>query len=237
MAPIDLRNPGRPIHVGVILLNSVTELLDIAPFGFFSSISRSFLNDMPSAVCPDEIKTQAPEFVFHWVTETGDVPATLTGSMSVVPTDSFRSCPQLDIALLGATKVNYIPSQTELAFVRKVHDSCTALLTVCGGFDPVLRAGLLEGKTATAPRLFLPMLRQSAPGVDWVEKRYVVDGKIWTTGELLNGMDMIAAFGRSVWGARGEAEGGFVEMLIPGGSWPERDVDYRDDDEKRDGAA
>jgi hypothetical protein len=111
MAPIDLRNPSRPIHVGVILLNryaahshfplpspwqtvgtqtdrrkSVTELLDIAPFGFFSGISRSFLKDMPPIACPDEIKSQVPEFVFHWVTETGDATAKLTGGMNVVPT-------------------------------------------------------------------------------------------------------------------------------------------------------
>jgi len=112
MAPIDLRNPGRPIHVGVILLNrytiplyqplhapldqkhkkvltrpsSTTELLDIAPFGFFSGISRSFLKDFPPEILPDEIKAQVPEFVFHWVTETGDKPAQLTGGMKVVPT-------------------------------------------------------------------------------------------------------------------------------------------------------
>ncbi|KAL4998569.1 DJ-1/PfpI family protein [Aspergillus recurvatus] len=228
MAAIDLRNPGRPIHVGVILLNSVTELLDIAPFDFFSGISRSFLKDMPSVVCPDEVKAQAPEFVFHWVTETGDTPAKLTGGMSVVPTDSFESCPQLDIALLGANHIAYTPNEAELAYIRKVHDSCNALLTVCGGCVPVMHAGLLQGKTATAPRQLLPIFKETAPGVNWVEKRYVNDGKIWTTGVLLNGMDMLAAYGRSVWGG----EGGFVDGLIRGGSWPERDVDYRDEDGK-----
>ncbi|KAL2848950.1 hypothetical protein BJX68DRAFT_238055 [Aspergillus pseudodeflectus] len=97
MAPIDLRNPGRPIHVGVVLLNSTTELLDIAPSSFFSGISRSFLKDFPPKVFPEEIKDKVPEFVFHWVTETGDEPAKLTGGMRVVPTDSFESCPPLDI--------------------------------------------------------------------------------------------------------------------------------------------
>jgi len=126
---------------------------------------------------------------------------------------------------MGANHIAYEPSETELAYIRKVHDDCTALLTVCGGNDPVVRAGLLEGKTATAPRLFLPMFRQKAPGVNWVEKRYVNDGKIWTTGVLLNGMDMVAAFGRSVWGET-------VDGLIRSGGWPERDVDYRDDDGK-----
>ncbi|KAL4948806.1 class I glutamine amidotransferase-like protein [Aspergillus filifer] len=222
----DLRTPGRPIHVGVVLLNSTTELLDIAPVGFFSSISSSFLKDFPPEMCPDEMKAQAPDFVFHWVTETGEAPASLTGHMSVKPTDSFATCPQLDIIILGATKITYHASETELAFLHKAYESCSALLCVCGGFEPVLSAGLLEGKTATAPRLLLPMVREKAPGTNWVEKRYVNDGKIWTTGILLNGLDMVIAFARSVWGDKG----GLIEMAASFGHWPQRDVKYKDYD-------
>ncbi|KAL4943087.1 hypothetical protein BDV06DRAFT_150529 [Aspergillus oleicola] len=221
---VDLRNPGRPIHVGVVLLNSTTELLDIAPVGFFSSISHNFLKDFPAEMCPDEMKAQAPDFVFHWVTESGEAPASLTGNMNVVPTDSFTSCPELDIILLGAAKLTYHASETELAFLRKAYASCSALLCICGGFEPILSAGLLEGKTATAPRQLLPMLRGTAPNTNWVEKRYVNDGKIWTTGILLNGLDMVVAFGRSVWGQ----QGGLVDMAAAFGDWPERDVDYKD---------
>ncbi|KAL4786986.1 hypothetical protein BJX76DRAFT_319685 [Aspergillus varians] len=39
-------------------------------------------------MCPDELKAQAPDFVFHWVTETGETPATLTSNLNVVPTVS-----------------------------------------------------------------------------------------------------------------------------------------------------
>lgn len=103
-SPIDLRNPGRPIHVGVVLLNSyvyclpilpqtnttrVTEQLDIAPVGFFSSISASFLEDFPEYMCPDELKAQALDFIFHWVTETGETPAAVTANMNVVPTVQY----------------------------------------------------------------------------------------------------------------------------------------------------
>ncbi|KAL4918405.1 hypothetical protein BDW62DRAFT_200785 [Aspergillus aurantiobrunneus] len=234
MSPIDLRNPGRPIHVGVVLLNSVTEHLDIAPVGYFSTISRDFLSDFPPAFCPDEVKARAPDFVFHWVTETGETPAHLTGNLNVIPTDSFATCPQLDIVILGAPKFTYRASDVEKAFLRKIHDSCTAFLCVCGGLDPALSAGLLEGKTATAPRFLLPYLRETVPTTNWVEKRYFSDGKIWTTGILLNGLDMVASFGKSVWGEReGEGEGdhdALGVMSTPAGSWPERDVDYRDDD-------
>ncbi|BCS27838.1 uncharacterized protein APUU_60887S [Aspergillus puulaauensis] len=228
-SPIDLRNPGRPIHVGVVLLNSVTEQLDIAPVGFFSGISSSFLKDIPPPMCPDELKAQAPDFVFHWVTETGDTPAALTANMNVVPTDSFTTCPQLDIVLLGATKITYRASETEKAFLRKIHDTCAAFLCVCGGFEPVLSAGLLQGKTATAPRFLIPSLRESAPDTNWVERRYVADGKIWTTGVLLNGLDMVVAFARNVWGGQDGEGPGIVDVMASTGGWPQRDVEYRDD--------
>ncbi|KAJ6079648.1 hypothetical protein N7467_009401 [Penicillium canescens] len=221
MSPIDLRNPGRPIRVGVILFNTLTEHLDVAPVGYFSSISREFLKTVP---LPDELKKGAPDFTFHWVNEDGKTPGKLTENMETTPTDSFASCPPLDIAIVGAMSFNYQATEAEIAFLRKTHDDCTALLLVCAGFQPALVAGLLEGKTATAPRPFLATMKQSAPGVNWIQKRYVRDGKIWTTGSLLNGFDMVAAFGRESWGG----EGTVVDVLTQEGGWPDRDVDYKD---------
>jgi transcriptional regulator GlxA family with amidase domain len=118
----------------------------------------------------------------------------------------------------------YQATEAEIAFLQKSHDDCTALLLVCGGFQHALAAGLLEGKTATAPRPVLAMLKQSAPGVNWIQKRYVRDGKIWTTGSLLNGFDMVAAFGRENWGG----EGTVLDALTSEAAWPDRDVDYKD---------
>lgn len=105
-----------------------------------------------------------------------------------------------------------------------MHDDCAAFLCICAGFEPVLSAGLLEGKSATAPQLMLPMAREMAPGVEWVEKRWWRDGKIRTSGALLNVLDLVAAFGRETWGG----EGTLVDYIVPIGAWPERDVDYKD---------
>lgn len=60
----------------------------------------------------------------------------------------------------------------------------------------------------------------------------MVDGKIWTTGVLLNGLDMVVAFAKNVWGQDGEdgnGKGGLVDVMASGGGWPQRDVEYRDD--------
>jgi transcriptional regulator GlxA family with amidase domain len=139
--------------------------------------------------------------------------------------DSFATCPPLDIVLIGATTYGREFNEAELAYIRKSYDECAAFLTICGGMAGPLRAGVLNGKTATAPRMMLPMLHQQAPGTTWLEKRWVRDGKLWTSGTLLNGMDLMVAFSNEFWGG----EGSLVEFMLKMGSWPIRDVDYKEE--------
>lgn len=94
--------------------------------------------------------------------------------------------------MMGAHDAGYTLTPGEVAFVRKCHEHCEALLFICGGFLVALQSGLLEGKTATAPRPMLKMLRQMNPEVQWVERRWARDGKIWTSGALLNGTGKFA---------------------------------------------
>lgn len=72
---------------------------------------------------------------------------------------------------------------------------------------PVLAAGLLEGKTVTAPIPMLAVMWRAARGTNWIKRRWAQDGKIWTKGSLLNGLDMVAAFGNIL----GEAK---IPLLI-----------------------
>jgi len=91
-----------------------------------------------------------------------------------------------------------------------------------------LQAGVLQGKTATAPSEMIPELREQAPNVKWVNKRWANDGKLWTSGALLNGQDMMTAFAQHTWGSK-SADGKpleLIERVIELGSWPVRDADY-----------
>jgi transcriptional regulator GlxA family with amidase domain len=125
---------------------------------------------------------------------------------------------------MGAHILSYTPTDAEIGFIRKAYDECAAFLTICGGFEAPLRAGVLQGKTATAPRTMLGMLRDTAPDVQWVEKRWAHDGKLWTSGALLNGLDLMSAFIRETWGA----EGNLQDFMLKFGGAPIRDVDYQD---------
>ncbi|KAK0742421.1 class I glutamine amidotransferase-like protein [Apiosordaria backusii] len=233
--PFNLSTPNRTVQVGVVLLGGLTELLDVAPIDLFHSLTPKFLQPFPDAFIAPHLKQQAVDMEFHWVTETGKIPSTnnVSSGTTIVPTDSFDTCPVLDIVLIGAHNTGYNPTNTELSFIRKVYDGCSAFLTVCGGIEVPLRAGILKGKTATGPRFMLDVYRQQAPGTNWVEKRWVSDGKLWTSGALLNGTDMVAAFQREVWGGKSlTAEDSLVEFLARIGGVPVRDVDYKDVDWK-----
>ncbi|KAF2169405.1 hypothetical protein M409DRAFT_20624 [Zasmidium cellare ATCC 36951] len=213
MSPLfDLSRPNRKIHAGVILLNSTTEILDIAPFHIMGGLSDR-AEDLPDSAWPRGMKDQAMDIECHWVNETGK-PAQLTSNMSVNTTDTFSTCPPLDIVLMGANKMDYIPTSAELEFARKSYESCQAFIAACGAFRTLLLAGLLDGKTATAPSILLRTLREEHPQVTWLEKRWHQDGKIWTTGTLVNGLDAMRAFVHHTWGG----QGGLAEHLLTTGN-------------------
>ncbi|PVH92780.1 hypothetical protein DM02DRAFT_575272, partial [Periconia macrospinosa] len=192
-----------------------TEILDVAPIDFLHGMSLKFINVLPIS---DELKAKALDIEFHWVTEKGEK-AKLTAGISLNATDSYESCPPLDIVLIGAYFPTYTPSEADLAFIRKAYNDCSAFLTICGGMLAAQLAGILAGHTCTAPRFMLPILQQQDPRTKWVEKRACRDGKIWTSGALLNGLDMMLEFGKFYWPE-------LTEMAVPLGGWPERSLEY-----------
>jgi hypothetical protein len=135
----DLSTPSRPIEVGIILFGRTctTEILDVAPIDYLHGLSNAFVKDLP---IPDAIKAKSFDMNTHWITETG-APAKLTSGITMQATDSYESCPQLDIVLMGAYNMGYEPSEKDLAFVRKTHGECVAFLTICAGMLPAQMAG------------------------------------------------------------------------------------------------
>ncbi|KFA68145.1 hypothetical protein S40285_08626, partial [Stachybotrys chlorohalonatus IBT 40285] len=222
---LDLAKPHRTIHVGVIIVDAEVEVLDVAPVDTLHSLSTHFVKHFPPELLSDDMKSQSLPFEFHWVSSSGAKENRhLTGGITIVPTDSYETCPPLDIVLIGAHMMTYEPTAADLAFIRKAYEDCSAFITICGGLQIPLQAGLYEGKTVTAPRFMLPMVRLAAPGTNWVDKRWARDGKLWTSGALLNGMDLMYAFTHHYWGG----ENSLVNRLSKIGAWPARDVDYKD---------
>lgn len=96
-------------------------------------------------------------------------------------------------------------------------------MTICGGVLPAQLAGILVNHTCTAPRFMVPIMQQQDPRTKWVEKRAYRDGKIWTSGTLLNGLDLMREFAKTYWPE-------LAEVAVPLGGWPERSLDYESED-------
>jgi transcriptional regulator GlxA family with amidase domain len=206
-----------------------TEILDVAPVDLIHGMSKHFTEPMPEEIVPAHLKDQALDLAFHWVSEAGpDTPSRLTGGIRLLPTDSFATCPALDIVLVGAHNAQYTPNEAEIAFIRKAYEDCAAFISICGGVQVPLQAGLLDGKKATGPRPMLPVLRQQAPTTEWFEKRWVRDGKLWTSGALLNGLDLMHEFTHENWGRRESKEESLLGFISKICAVPNRDVDYKD---------
>lgn len=75
------------------------------------------------------------------------------------------------------------PDEAVLEFVRKHVESGVDLLTICSGVFVAGFAGVLDGKVATGTRGVQDMLEKNFPKVKWEDKRYVNDGRIWTSGK------------------------------------------------------
>lgn len=88
----------------------------------------------------------------------------------------------------------------------------------------MLEAGLLEGKTVCAPRIVFEVMKKNVPNVNWVDKRWAHDGKVWSSSTLLNGTDLMRAFATETWGGRNA----MVEAALDAGHYPVRDVDFKD---------
>ena len=109
--------------------------------------------------------------------------------------------------------------------MRKTFGECSAFITVCGGIEVPRLAGLLKGKKVTGPRFILDSYRRDSPETEWLEQRWVRDGKLWTSGALLNGLDLMYNFCEEYWGG---GEDTLCSLLAKFGAWPNRDVDYKD---------
>ena len=130
------------------------------------------------------------------------------------------TCPPLDLLLVGGPEVSYRPSTAVQQFLHAQLPHLRAFFSVCTAIFSTVQMGLVKDKEATAPRGLLPMLKQLSPDTTWVEQRWCRDGKIWTSGGITNGHDMMAAYMREAFDRQ------LVELVLSMADVGERGQDY-----------
>lgn len=109
-------------------------------------------------------------------------------------TISVQDCPELDCLLIGGPMPEgfKFPSDYVKLIKRHIESGKTLFATYIGAYA-LATTGLLNGRNATVNNSEYNQIAAEFPKVKWSrEKKWVVDGNIWTSGSAIAGMDMIA---------------------------------------------
>jgi cyclohexyl-isocyanide hydratase len=156
-----------PLHVGFLLYPDVTQL------------------DLTG---PAQVLASLPSAHVHLVWKTLD-PVVCDAGFALVPTDTFASCPPLDVLCVpgGSGQVALMTDEPTLTFLRKHAAGARYVCSVCTGSLLLGAAGLLQGYRAAchwAWRDFLPYF-----GAEAVDARVVRDRNRMSGGGVTAGID------------------------------------------------
>ncbi|KAJ5198081.1 uncharacterized protein N7498_007198 [Penicillium cinerascens] len=198
IAPVEM---AAPLRVGVLLVDTV-QLLDLAAVDLIFMTSPDYVEDIGM---PKVLQDLGRPCEIHYIGRDGaNAQSPVTSQMSLRLTDSLTDTAvapgNLDILYLPGPPPKAMPPHMEyLDFVRKHNAAATTIMTVCTGILIAAHAGITEGKTATAPRFLIPLLRKQFPETKlWDDSvRATCDGNLWTGGGVTNGHDLVAAYLRA----------------------------------------
>ncbi|RMZ87256.1 hypothetical protein DV736_g5518, partial [Chaetothyriales sp. CBS 134916] len=208
------------LNIGVLFVSS-TQLLDIGAVDLLAMTDKAYLR---SCELPDQVVELGFDTVnIQYIGENVKVPAappsatytrafvapepttliSTSGKLNLQLTADITSpsvAPsKLDILVIPGSDPATRPSPATTEFIRShANASTTDILIICTGSFLAAHAGILDGKTATGP---LPLvdshLKKFFPEVNWTDdRRWVVDesGKLWTSGAITNGLDLVAEY-------------------------------------------
>jgi transcriptional regulator GlxA family with amidase domain len=114
--------------------------------------------------------------------------ARCTPGIYAQPTHTYENAPRdLDILLLGGLNPITV-KEGSLVFLKEASKKTKVILTTSTGAMWLARSGVLDGKKATTNRVTLGAARKMAPGIEWVDQRWMVHevyfegAQIWTSG-------------------------------------------------------
>lgn len=142
---------------------------------------------------PLQVLSRLPDSKIHIIARTME-PVSSDCSLGLVPTETFDTCPQLDLICVpgGAGVADAMLDKPTVDFIRYQAAGAKYVTSVCTGAFLLGAAGLLDGRRATTHwgyTSLLPMV-----GATHEAKRIVTDGNVTTAGGVTSGID----FGLSI---------------------------------------
>jgi len=182
------------VHFGALVYEY--QAMDVVgPFDLINSAGRKIAEYAYNhGGVSKETVQKAPNFIFHHIGESLDPTRLLSSNFHIQPTDTIDSPPEIDYLLIGGP----IPEtfkfpQKYVDFIKRHHAAGKTIFTTCTGASALASTGILDGKNATVNNLEYKWVASQYPKVNWSkDKKWVIDGNIWTGGGAVAGMDMFA---------------------------------------------
>jgi cyclohexyl-isocyanide hydratase len=148
---------------------------------------------------PAQVFSRAPGAKVHYIWKTIE-PIPSDAGLSLMPTTTFKDCPQLDLICVpgGAGQAVLMSDEETLGFLRKQAEHAKYVTSVCTGSLVLGAAGLLKGYKSACHWMYRDFL--PAFGATPVNARVVKDRNRFSGGGVTAGIDFALTVVADIWG-------------------------------------
>jgi len=187
---------SKTINFGVLYLPNYQYLDAAGPMDYLNNHAKPMMSLLGPAY---SLVEKAPTIIWHYISS--DLSPLISSSGPVhTPSCTYDDCPKLDYLLVPGPDPNRVLPDACVEFLRKKFNEIEALLLVCTGSLAVAQTGLLDGLNVCSNKMSLRMFSEAGTlrkEVKWVgDRRWIVDGKVWSAAGITAGIDLAAEFAR-----------------------------------------
>ncbi|KAB8303354.1 hypothetical protein EYC80_004786 [Monilinia laxa] len=192
------------LRISVFIPNGC-QLLDMSGIDSFFMISPSYLTacGLPAPLIAVGIPSMIYYISIPSIGSEVELTANVFLRVSRTIKDEEVQPGMLDIIMVPRPDPSTVSCQDTRLFLkshaewRESNGEKTDILSVCTEIFLVAQSGILKELNASGPRALVPSLKKEFPDTKWVDdRRWVVDGNIWSCGGITNGLEMVAAYMR-----------------------------------------
>ncbi|KAJ3560002.1 hypothetical protein NP233_g11114 [Leucocoprinus birnbaumii] len=187
---------NQTLHLGLVLFSEFQLLDAVGPVDYLNNHSKGYLKSLNLP----ELEAKAPVMKWYHIAETLE-PVQASSGPALIPTHTFSNPPEhLDYLIVPGPDptLKFSPACTE--FFKTQFPKLKAILTVCTGSIALSQTGLLDGHKVCSNKWVLRRFAQAGllrKEVTWIgDRRWIIDGKVWSGGGVTAGIDLAAEFAR-----------------------------------------
>ncbi|KAF9556499.1 class I glutamine amidotransferase-like protein [Agrocybe pediades] len=171
----------------------------VGPVDLLNNHSHQYLSQIDGV--PKTVVDKAPSMNWHYISS--DLkPVQASCGPPQQPSTTYKDCPPLDYIIVpGPHPTAPLPEGCiEFLQQRYADPHLKAFLLVCTSSIAISQAGIMDGHKACSNKWVLRELAKAGVltnKVEWVgDRRWIVDGKIWSAAGITAGMDLAVEFAK-----------------------------------------